>query len=230
MKTKIIFEDEDILIVHKPSGIATQTDRMGQIDVVSELKNYLARKGKNTYIGVIHRLDQPVEGLLVFAKNKKAAANLSKQLTDGVLKKYYFALVYGSPESQEGEFVDELVKCPGNISAVKENVEDLKLFGQAKWARLQYHNCYTKRFLDEYSYSLVEIELFTGRHHQIRVQMSHHGMPLLGDMKYGTEASLELSQKMELHKTALLAYRLVLKHPKTGKMVEFELKMPDKWQ
>ena len=68
MKTKIIFEDEDILIVHKPSGIATQTDRMGQIDVVSELKNYLAKKGKNTYIGVIHRLDQPVEGLLVFAK------------------------------------------------------------------------------------------------------------------------------------------------------------------
>lgn len=229
MRTKIMHEDEDILIIHKPSGIATQTDRMGQADVVSELKNYLAKNGKDTYIGVIHRLDQPVEGLLVFAKNKKAAAQLSKQITDGTLKKYYFALVYGLPCQEDGEFVDELVKCPGNVSAVKETIQDTKLREQAKKARLQYHCCYTKDYQDK-KYSLVEIELFTGRHHQIRVQMSYHQLPLLGDNKYGSIESQTLSQEFGIAKTALLAYRLVLKHPRTGKMVEFELKVPDNWR
>lgn len=229
MKTEILFEDENFMIVHKPAGIATQTDRMGQIDVVSELKNYLAKKGDNTYIGVIHRLDQPVEGLLVFAKNKKTAANLSRQLTDGVLKKYYYALVYGSPEARDGEFTDELVKCSGNVSAVKENVADEKLRAQSKRAKLQYHCCNTVKLTEEYTYSLVEIELFTGRHHQIRVQMSCHNMPLLGDIKYGTEASGQLSKMLGIKQTALMAYKLVLKHPKTGKIVKFELKIPDSW-
>lgn len=92
MKEKIIYEDKDILVCHKPAGLATQTGRVGQKDLVSELKNYL---GGNSYLGLIHRLDQPVEGLLVFAKTAFAAKELSRQLTDNMLNKQYFAVVKG---------------------------------------------------------------------------------------------------------------------------------------
>lgn len=93
LKTNIIFEDKEMIVIHKPAGIATQTNKLGQADVVSELKNYLHRSGQGSYVGVIHRLDQPVEGLLVFAKTPQAAKNLSAQLQNGTLKKSYSALV-----------------------------------------------------------------------------------------------------------------------------------------
>ncbi len=93
MDKMIVYEDNVLLIIHKPAGIATQTSRIGQADMVSELKNYRKSKGENTYIGVIHRLDQPVEGLLVFAKNQSAAEILSRQIQDNTLKKSYLALV-----------------------------------------------------------------------------------------------------------------------------------------
>lgn len=230
MKIKIIYEDEAIIIVHKPSGIATQTDRMGQSDVVSELKNYLAKSGKDTYVGIVHRLDQPVEGLLVFARDKKSAAVLSKQITEGTLKKYYLALVCGTPVQPEGVLVNKLVKCSGNISTVADNLKDEKLRQQAKEAKLQYRCCHTKTFGEGQTYSLMEIELFTGRHHQIRVQMAYYQMPLLGDKKYGSEQALKLSEAMQITQTALFAYRLILRHPKTGKRIEFALEMPESWQ
>lgn len=88
MNSAIIYEDKDIIVIHKPAGIATQTARVGQADVVSELKNYRQQKKEDTYIGVIHRLDQPVEGLLVFAKTQAAAKKLTADLQEGKLKKY----------------------------------------------------------------------------------------------------------------------------------------------
>ena len=100
MKTQIVYEDNDIVVINKPAGLATQTARVGQPDVVSELKNYL----RSPYLGIIHRLDQPVEGLLVFAKNKRAAAALSTQLqsTEGVLNKQYYAVFCGKPAAEKG--------------------------------------------------------------------------------------------------------------------------------
>ena len=110
MDKMIVYEDSALLVVHKPAGIATETARIGQADIVSELKNYRKKKGEDTYIGVIHRLDQPVEGLLVFAKNPSAAKKLTNQLQDGTLTKKYAALVAGVPTEPEGDLTDYLLK------------------------------------------------------------------------------------------------------------------------
>lgn len=220
MDKMIVYEDDVLLIVHKPAGIATQTSRLGQADVVSELKNYRKNKGEDTYIGVVHRLDQPVEGLLVFAKNQSAAEKLSRQLKNGTLKKSYLALVQGElQENAGGALTDFLLKDKHtNLSrAVSVGTRD------AKKAVLSW-KC-VKTFAGK-GYSLVEVALFTGRHHQIRVQLSNAGMPLLGDMKYGTDMSKALSRQSGITNTALLAYKLALLHPKTGKYLEYVIDWP----
>lgn len=217
MDKMIVYEDNVLLIVHKPAGIATQTARLGQADVVSELKNYRKNKGEDTYIGVIHRLDQPVEGLLVFAKNQSAAERLSLQLQDGTLKKSYLALVQGELEKDTGgELTDFLLKDNRtNLSrVVTEGIRGAKRAGLC-WKCVE---TYAGK-----GYSMVEVELYTGRHHQIRVQLSNAGMPLLGDMKYGTDASKALSRQLGITNTALLAHKLALLHPKTGKYLEYRI-------
>ncbi len=126
MQKNIIYEDEAILAVFKPAGIATQTARLGQQDMVSELKNYLVKKPeyrgkKEPYIGVVHRLDQPVSGILVFAKTKQAAAELGRQITSGKMHKYYYAVVYGRPDVQKERLENFLYKnAKTNLSLIVE--------------------------------------------------------------------------------------------------------------
>lgn len=214
MDKMILHEDNVLLVVHKPAGIATETAKIGQADIVSELRNYRKKKGEDTYIGVIHRLDQPVEGLLVFAKNQNAAKKLSAGLQNGTLSKKYAALVAGVPQTSEGELCDYLLKnSRTNLSEVVR--KDTR---GAKEARLHWK---LMQKLD--ACSLMEIELFTGRHHQIRVQMAHAGFPLLGDVKYGSDFSKELSKQYGISNTALLADYLTFIHPITGKKMEFSL-------
>lgn len=150
MLKNIVFEDEHILVIHKPAGIATQTAKTGQQDMVSELKNYLVKKpeykGKGEpYLGVVHRLDQPVSGLLVFAKTKQAAAELSRQITTGQMQKYYYAVVYGVPSLPHGRLTDYLYKDPKTNQSfiVKEGFPD------AKKAELDYKLIKTLMVLDE---------------------------------------------------------------------------------
>lgn len=223
MNSIICYEDEDIMVVHKPSGIATETARLGQADVVSELKNLRSKKKEDTYIGVVHRLDQPVEGLLVFGKNQKATNVLSAALQKGSLKKSYHALVlYDDTKEKEAELVDYLLK-DGRTNLSKVVKQDTK---DAKKAQLHYR---IEKVFQE-GYALAKVEISTGRHHQIRVQMSHAGMPLLGDTKYGNEVSRNLSSNMKLANTALLADELVLEHPKTKKKMTFTIPYPENWK
>ena len=212
MKSIIIYEDKEILVIHKPAGIATQTAKLGQADVVSELKNYLKQKGENTYLAVVHRLDQPVEGLLVFAKTQNAAKKLSADLQNGRLKKYYHALVPLQPalDRKEGHLTDYLCKDGRtNLSRVvsRDNAEGKK-------AQLEWKLCgqYSQ---GENNYALAEIELFTGRHHQIRVQLSQAGIPLLGDRKYNPAGEKGTS-------LGLCSCSLEFRHPKTGKPMKFQ--------
>lgn len=229
MLKNIVFEDEHIIVAYKPAGIATQTARLGQQDMVSELKNYLAKKPENKgkgvpYLGLVHRLDQPVAGILAFAKTKQAAASLSKQITDGTFHKYYYALVFGGTPKEQDILEDYLSKdSKTNMSNVVS-----KAHPDAKCAKLHYQWKETLMVVEEAAEaSLVEVELFTGRHHQIRVQMAHAGMPLLGDSKYGTEASKEFSKNIGCRNVALCACRLVFQHPKTGKLIDFTKKPED---
>lgn len=214
MDKMIVYEDNVLLVVHKPVGIATETARVGQADLVSELKNYRKRKGEDTYIGVVHRLDQPVEGLLVFAKDGKTAKKLSDELSEGLLNKKYAALVAGVPQTTEGELTDYLWKDGRtNLSRVVPRETKGAKRASLRWRMLQHSS----------AVSLLEIELYTGRHHQIRVQMAHAGFPLLGDFKYGSEPSKELSNRFAVNSTALLAYNIRLTHPSTGKEMNFSL-------
>lgn len=228
MDRMILHEDGEILVVHKPAGIATETARVGQADVVSELKNYRARKGEDAYIGVVHRLDQPVEGLLVFAKTPQAAAALTRELMDGRLEKRYAALVDGEVLAGRGAvLVDYLVKdAHTNLSKVVD-----KDINGAKEARLRYEGVRTCLAGEPASaVSLVEITLFTGRHHQIRVQLSHAGLALLGDGKYGTAHSKALSRQIGIGNVALVANRLDFLHPADGRQMQFSIEAFESFQ
>lgn len=212
----IQYEDADILVCKKASGIPTQTAKAGSRDVVSILKNYLFQQSEDRqapYLAVIHRLDQPVEGLLVFAKTPFAARELSRDLQMRGFGKHYLAKIEGVPDEKMGCLEDYLVKdAHSNTSSVttKEN-------NKAKRAVLFYE---VLEVFAESNSSLVKIRLETGRHHQIRVQMAHAGHPLFGDTKYNLPAHAQ----NRWQNIALCAYRLVFTHPRTKKEMIFETK------
>lgn len=222
MRCEIIYEDKEVLVIYKPAGLATQTARVGQPDAVSELKNYLAKGATAPYLGIIHRLDQPVEGLLVFAKNKMAAAALTAQLgqkESGIFNKQYRAVVCGKAEKKQDTLVDNLVKLPDGRAeiATSDNRE-------AKRAVLRYECLAEQKLSEETTISLMEISIETGRFHQIRVQMANAGLPLLGDLKYGGEEEIRISRQLSVRFVALCACRLVFRQPVTGKELCFEIR------
>ena len=209
----IQYEDKELLVVYKPAGLATQSARVTSPDLVSSVTRYL--KGAPVY--VVHRLDQPVEGLLVLAKTKQAAAGLSKQLQAGTLNKQYYALVYRGAEElpKEGILADHLWKNPQTQKA--EIVTQAS--GKGKQAKLQYCVLAGKDDI-----ALLDVRIETGRFHQIRAQLAHAGFPILGDQKYGTQTSMERSKELGIKNVSLFAYALTFTHPKTGKQMEFQAK------
>ena len=216
MGLKILFEDEQIMVVKKDAGIPVQAGKLRMMDLQGLIKNELYkrnRKGGEPYLGLIHRLDQPVEGVMVFAKTPFAAGSLSEQVTDGRMKKHYLALLCGKPETDKGTLVDYLVKDGRtNTSSVAKAGEK-----DAKRSELNY-----KVLKRNDETTLVEVELITGRHHQIRVQMSNAGWPLYGDTKYNPA----FQETKEHVQTALCAYQLSFVHPKSKKVMEFSIE-PD---
>ena len=217
---------------HKPAGLATQSAKVGQPDAVSELKKYLAPA---PYLGIVHRLDQPVEGLLVFAKTKAAAAHLTKQLEAGSLNKQYYATVCGKPQTEEGELVDYLLK-EGNLARVVSQgtpsakkavlqyrvVESMVIGAQAASDGKTNALAETEK-VDTGHISRLDIHIDTGRFHQIRAQLAHAGWSILGDSKYGTPHSQEISRQQGIRNVALFAYKLEFIHPKTGKKCEYNI-------
>jgi 23S rRNA pseudouridine1911/1915/1917 synthase len=262
MKSRILYEDDNIIVVHKPAGIATQTARVGQRDMVSEVTGYLAVKakagsGKLPYVGLVHRLDQPVEGILVFAKDRQSAAELGRQVAEDSVKlqdgsrtaggssqrkmeKRYLAVVCGEQFPDEGELLDYLLK-DGKTNTSRIVPKEVK---DAKEARLSYRILH--RLDAEWvvqaaekthqpggpaetaggssrQLALAEIHLQTGRHHQIRVQMSQAGMSLLGDHKYADEATIAISGQLKVKEIALCAGYLSFAHPVSGERMKFEI-------
>ena len=216
----IIFEDKDILVCHKAAGIAVQNARIGAADMESSLKNYLALKNMETvpYLGVVHRLDQPVEGVLVFAKNKKAAAGLTRQITTGNIVKEYLAVTDRMSEKRQGRLEDYLIK---NGRTNTSEVVTSKTSG-AKKAVLDYEVIH--QISDERTESgkriLIKIHLETGSHHQIRVQMAHYAP----DIWYSVTRSVGKRWNLRLHRREILLQVSQIRDFKTGKIAVFSSK------
>ncbi len=211
IKLNIIYEDNHIIVVEKPFNILSQADNTGDIDMLTLIKNYIKEKYNkpgNVYLGLVHRLDRPVGGVMVFAKTSKAASRLSDQIRKNEFDKTYLAVVHGILKEKEGTFKDYLKKN-NDGNTIVTNEKDGKL------SILHY------KVLDinkEKNETLVEIKLETGRHHQIRVQFSSRGYPLCGDQRYG---------KMDNTQIALYAYKLEFIHPVKKEKVTFSLCKPN---
>ena len=241
-KPDIIYEDNDIIICYKPAGIATQTRRIGQQDMESFIRNYRAAKNEPPYVGIVHRLDQPVEGVMVFAKNQKAAASLSRQIKEHTTEKYYRAASRGQGVSGTDKKEDnhapawhtltDYISFDKRTNTSKITSEKDRL---AKKAVLQYRVISVTPDRDGSQNECIrtefDIKLLTGRHHQIRLQLAHIGYPLIGDTKYGKPASNNSGTGSKSGRTgggvreqlALCSYKLVFDHPATGERMTFEL-------
>ena len=213
MNINILYEDEEIIVCEKPAGVATQTKRLGQADMESLLKNYRAGKGEQPYIGVVHRLDQPVRGVMVFAKTKEAAADLSRQVQTKMADKFYYAVTDGVPEQKKGTLEDYLLRDG------RTNTSEVVSKGKpdAKRAALSYEVLEQKD-----GRAVLAIKLETGRHHQIRVQLAHAGFPIVGDKKYNFKEHMASSGSTLL----LCSYKIGFSHPNSHKKLEFEIDKP----
>ena len=215
---KVLYEDKDIIVVVKPAGVESQAAKKFAPDMLSEIRkhmviNKLCTPGKEPYVAVIHRLDKPVSGVMVYAKTKKAAAALSEQVQNRKMDKFYEAVVCGKPVNNVDNFVDYLKKSvDGNYSQIVDKGEN-----ESKRAELSYELLKTVE-TENGELSHVRIHLLTGRHHQIRVQFSGHDLPLYGDGRYNP---MFVGKREPL---ALCAVSLAFDHPTTGKRMEFSMK------
>lgn len=215
---QIIYEDNHIIVAKKPANMPSQADASGDADILGILREYIRvkyNKPGEAYIGLVHRLDRPASGLMVFARTSKAAARLSEQLRQKDIKRRYAAVINGKMPDDAGTLIDFLAKDgASNISrVVPEGASG------AKRAVLHYR---TEGYIpsdDGQGFSLVSIRLETGRPHQIRLQFSHRGHPLAGDAKYGKRRPGE-------NFLALYAYGLELTHPTLKKRMYFRAPAP----
>ena len=212
-KLPIIFEDKDLLIINKPAGLLSQEDHTGDPDALTLCKEYLAAqqpRGGIPFLGLVHRLDRPVSGLMIFAKTKKAAQHLSEQIRNRTIQKTYQAITEGQPPAN-GMLSHYLLKDRDkNIVSVAPSDHR-----KSKQAILTFAKIASARGLH-----LLSIHLQTGRPHQIRVQLTHEGYPIWGDYKYGSE-------QPDGRPMALRAAELSLTHPTGGEQIHFELAQPD---
>lgn len=221
---EVMYEEREFIVVVKPVGIESQSSRGFESDMVSEIKRYIHNSSPTAgepYVGVIHRLDKPVSGIMVYAKTKNAAAALSKQAADGRMKKKYLAVVCGKPVDKVDNFVDYLLKDrKTNCSHIVD-----KCINGGKIAKLRFLEL-ESRVVEPYGeLSLLEVELLTGRHHQIRAQMAGHGLPLWGDQKYNPAfGDPKAPVRRAGEHVALSSCELGFLHPDTGQYLMFSRK------
>lgn len=221
---EILYEDAQLIVCVKPPGMPSQGERSSAMDLVSWLKNYIrgqkhAIRGQTNYIAVVHRLDKPVGGVMVYAKTPKAAADLSRQFSEHKTGKTYLAVLTGTLPEKEGILENRLERdSRTNTSSVVSS--------GGREASLEY-----RVLAEKDGRSLVQVKLHTGRHHQIRVQMAHAGAGVYGDMKYNREATENWNRGNKVSFMAkglgLFSSGLFFTHPVTGKAMKFKV-LPEK--
>jgi 23S rRNA pseudouridine1911/1915/1917 synthase len=216
----ILYEDNHLIAINKPSGILVQGDSTGDMPMVEIVKDFIKKRDQkpgNVFLGVIHRIDRPTSGIILFAKTSKALSRMNKLFADKKVKKTYWAVVEGIVDKEEQRLVHYLSRNHKlNKSFVTDSNSD-----KAKKAVLYYQVLHRLK-----TYSLLKVKIETGRHHQIRVQLSHIQYPIKGDLKYNSKRSN--SDKS----ISLLAKTLAFTHPVSGKEIEIEADLPhtDIWK
>ena len=208
-KLEVLYEDNHIIVVVKPFNIPTQEDSSKDIDMLTIIKDYIKEKYNkpgNVYLGLVHRLDRPASGVMVFARTSKAASRLSDEVRNRTIKKTYLAIVHGKTKDKEKlvDYISKDNKTNNSYIDKKSGKESILTY-----TRLKYD--------EKEDLSLIKVDLETGRHHQIRLQMSNIGHPLYGDQRYGTQDKKQL---------ALYAYKLEFTHPVTKEQMTFK-KLPE---
>lgn len=217
---EIVYEDNHLIIIYKHSGEIVQGDKTGDVPLSEDVKCYLKEKYQkpgNVFLGVVHRLDRPVTGLVVFAKTSKALTRLNKMFRDGEVHKTYWAITKNLPPQSEGTLTDWLVR---NEKQNKSYAYDHEV-PHSKKAILKY------RLIGQSDhYCLLEVNLMTGRHHQIRCQLAHMGCPIKGDLKYGAQRSNPDGS------ICLLAHHVEFVHPVSKQLISLDSPLPEDklWQ
>jgi len=218
MNLPVIFEDNHLLVLNKPAGMLSQGDHTGAASLVEAAAAYLKEKYSKpgeVYIGLVHRLDRNVSGVIVIARTSKAAARLSDQFRRKTISKTYLAVVSGEPKPKSDDVVSWLAKSGDRAGVTRAESSD---FGGAKESRLRY-----TVMASGSGFSQLKVEPVTGRRHQIRAQMALLGHPLLGDVKYGS------AWRLPEHRLALHASSLTLQHPIGGREMKLSAPAPEDW-
>jgi len=224
---KVLYEDNHIIAVVKPAGVLTQGDRTGDENLMDMVKDYLKEKyGKpgNVFLGLVHRLDKPVTGIVLFGKTSKGASRLSEQFRNRTIQKTYHAVVVGKPKEEKGIIKEQVNKisffAEGFTNKTDaELLDEIKKATKTRTAELSYEVIKKNE-----KYSLLKILPKTGRFHQIRIQMQQMGCPILGDVKYG--ANEQLPDKS----IALGATAIVFKTATDDKVINLEIPLPEGWK
>lgn len=202
----VLYEDNHIIVVEKIINVPSQADSSNDIDMLTIVKNYIKEKynkPSNVYLGLIHRLDRPVGGVMVFARTSKAASRLSKAVRENMIHKTYLTIVHGKLDKNKGTLIDNISKDEKTNTSYIDNQNGKK-------AILEYE---ILKYNKDSNLSLLKVNLITGRHHQIRLQMSNNKNPIYGDQRYGMQ---------DKNQIALYAYKLELMHPVKKELMVFK--------
>ena len=227
MNLKVLYEDNHIIAVYKPSGVLTQGDKSGDPSLMDDVKKYLKEKYNkpgNVFLGLVHRLDKPVSGIVLFGKTSKGASRLSEQFRNHTIQKTYHGIVMGKPKESRGDIKEQVNKisffAEGFTNKTDEELlEEIKKATKTRTAELSWEVVRSNE-----KYSLLKILPKTGRFHQIRIQMQNMGHPILGDAKYSNQKSLP-DRSIGLSATAISFVSAT-----DGKVINLEISLPESWQ
>ncbi len=218
MKIAVLYEDNHLIAVYKPSGVLTQGDKTGDFSIMDGVKKYLKEKYHkpgNVFLGLLHRIDRPVSGIVLFAKTSKGASRLSEQFRNHAVEKIYHAIVVGKPEKKRGILINYLQK--------DRELKKMMVYKNEK-PGLQKAELFYEVITSDNKHSFLKIRPKTGRFHQIRAQLSFAGFPVLGDIKYGAPSVLP-DKSIALSATSL-SFKLATKEEKK----EISVPVPDNWK
>lgn len=211
----VLYADNHLLALYKPAGLLIQGDRTGDVTLIDLGRQWIKQeqnKPGRVFLGMVHRLDRPVAGVVLFCRTSKAAGRISEQFREGQTRKKYIAIVEGKLRAASGRLINPIERR-GSSGRIPDQAGET-----TSEARLSFRRLDTSG-----NSSLVEIDLETGRHHQIRLQFAHIGHPLLGDLRYGASGPLAMKQ------IALFAAQLTVIHPTLGQSLTFSSPLPRGW-